>query len=320
MTDINNRVSLNISDQGREGTCFAHTLARIITNVIRQTIPSVFYPLVEDQCNDIYDVSVMNMAFSNVKHCSNNTANNLLLYTYVYKTIVREYGCDGANTAIVLRWFTQFIKLDFGSVKHITDVLGELPDFDVQRLHDICQKFTSEFYTKQGNDMIFEEIIVNNSSDRKPKPIFVDLIDFVLSNGYYIAITNGRHVVTIVGTKQWMGNKLLVIKHSAGKKDFYTREIGPAIKGISGISLDKLVNVGYNKIMFIIPNILTKEEHAKRNKQLVFNELVDIDRRTKRTHPYLNFITRIKKRMTSKSKSKSKSNSKTKSNRKKQVS
>ena len=81
-------ISTNISNQGPEPTCFAHSVTRVILNAIRQTNPEKFYPSEEnDKCDDYYDYANMSRVFVDETTCTENGFNNLIMYIYIYNLI-----------------------------------------------------------------------------------------------------------------------------------------------------------------------------------------------------------------------------------------
>ena len=89
MSALKRQISQNISDQQVEGTCYAHSIARVILNAIRQTIPEYFYPMESDLCNNIYWTGIFSNLDAHIREykCGEHTTNNISLFAYIYKTI-----------------------------------------------------------------------------------------------------------------------------------------------------------------------------------------------------------------------------------------
>jgi hypothetical protein len=120
---------IGADNQEKEGSCFAYTAARLITNLIIQIIPDEF-TITSDESNLLNDTTpeniekykncfligttdlklVRNILLSSDKCTIDKRYNQMLLYYYTLFTIKNEWGCAGGIVDIVL---TQFIKKPF---------------------------------------------------------------------------------------------------------------------------------------------------------------------------------------------------------------
>lgn len=276
MSAFRRQISENISDQQTEGTCFAHSLARIILNAIRQSIPEQFYPMESDRCNDIYWFGTFNTVSDYIKthNCGEHSKNNILMFAYIYNTIVNKYGCDGGDSSEIIEWYTQtYMKTDFGLEDNIRSALPTISAEDLERIKRLCTTFSIRFFREQNNSFDFSSRTINNETD-------LSLFKFVLDNGYYIGVSGKGHIVTAVGFKEHMGHLLILLKNSWGKlHSFDTKLRAPISQGISSLTIDKILEAGFDRIVYIIPNNLSDVELMRVKRKQVMNELIDRERR-----------------------------------------
>jgi len=113
--------SNTVSNQGQEGTCYAHTVARIFSRLIKVNFSHLF-SVTNEECNIYYSK----------KDCDNNifscfekepkcgvdldddgmpTENiSALLYVYLYKLVRNEHGCHGKHVHESLKLLIDFFK------------------------------------------------------------------------------------------------------------------------------------------------------------------------------------------------------------------
>lgn len=272
MSALKRQISENISDQQVEGTCYAHSIARIILNAIRQTIPEYFYPMESDLCNNIYWTGI----FSNLERhiteykCGEHSTNNILLFAYIYKSITDKYGCEGEFTETVFEWYIKtFMKTDFGTEQSISSTLGNLSEPLANKVKTLCNAFSVRFYREQGNDFVFQSQKIKDITD-------FNIVKYVLDNGYYIGVHGEGHIVTAVGYKEHLGHTLLILKNSWGKLTSFDKKLkAPISQGISTMTIDKIVEAGFDRISYILPNILSDQEVERVRRRNVMNELLE---------------------------------------------
>ena len=108
-------LSVSQSYQGPEGTCFAHAASLLIFHNIYQL------PLTEEDkklylknnCNLHLDTTTELEDFGRLRmRCGDGGAIRILLFTYIYKVITKQFGCDG-NTIISILYYlkTPFQKI-----------------------------------------------------------------------------------------------------------------------------------------------------------------------------------------------------------------
>ncbi len=246
-------VSTNISNQRHEGTCFAHSVTRVILNAIKQTIPELFYPLEEnDKCDEYYDVSNMMNVFKEQTTCSENSFNNLIMYIYIYKIITNKFACSGGFSFQVLTWFIDnIIYQKIGEQEFIMNIFKDFEGFNdeyLERISAISNHFLSEFYTNQTNEFVVEQHDIRKAED---------IIKSVIDKGYYIIISGSAHAMTIVNYKIRDGKLLLVIKNSYGKTENFLRygtQFGFSMQdGIIVTTIEMAVQTSFTKISYIMP-------------------------------------------------------------------
>jgi hypothetical protein len=276
MSAFKRQISENISDQQTEGTCYAHSIARIILNAIRQTIPELFYPMESDMCNQIYWLGTFNTVSEYIRthNCGEHSSNNILMFAYIYNTLVNKYGCNGGSSEDALEWYSQtYMKTELGSEDSIRSALPNIVPEDLERIKRICSIFSIRFFREQNNTFVFHSQKIKDITD-------LSLFKFVLDNGYYLGISGKNHIVTAVGFKEHMGHLLILLKNSWGKLNSFDAKLrAPISEGISSMTIDRIIEAGFDRIVYIIPNNLSDVEREKEKRKQVMNELVDRDRR-----------------------------------------
>jgi len=251
-------ISTNISNQRHEGTCFAHSITRVILNAIKQTIPELFYPLEENEkCDEYYDISKMMSVFKEDTNCSENSFNNLIMYIYIYKILTNKFACNGGVSFEVLKWFVDnIIYQKIGEQAFIMNTLKDFEGFNdthIERIAAISNHFLSEFYTNQTNEFVVEQHDIRKAEE---------IIKSVIDKGYYIIISGSGHVMTIVNYKIRDGVLVLIIKNSYGKTENFLRygsQTGFSMKdGIIATTIDNAVAVKFTQLSYILPKYSTE--------------------------------------------------------------
>ena len=86
--------------------------------------------------------------------------------------------------------------------------------------------------------------------------------------------------MTAVGFKEHFGHLLILLKNSWGKLNSFDAKLrAPISEGISSMTIDRIIEAGFDRIIYIIPNNLSDVEREKEKRKQVMNELVDRDRR-----------------------------------------
>jgi hypothetical protein len=255
-------ISTNISNQRHEGTCFAHSITRVILNAIKQTIPELFYPLEEnDRCDEYYDSYNMTNVFKEETTCSENSFNNLIMYIYIYKILTNKFACNGGVSFEVLKWFVDtIIYQKIGEQAFIMNTLKDFEGFNdthLERIAAISNHFLSEFYTNQTNEFVVEQHDIRKAEE---------IIKSVIDKGYYILISGSGHVMTIVNYKIRDGVLVLIIKNSYGKTENFLRygsQTGFSMKdGIIATTIDNAVAVKFTQLSYILPKYSTELDKA----------------------------------------------------------
>lgn len=114
--------SNTVSDQGQEGTCYAHTVARIFSRLIKVKFADLFKNVRPEECNKYYSKEDCEdnifRCFEKEPKCSTNvdgdgmpTENiSALLYAYLYKEVRNRYGCRGAQLTDSLQLLIDLFK------------------------------------------------------------------------------------------------------------------------------------------------------------------------------------------------------------------
>ena len=73
---------------------------------------------------------------------------------------------------------------------------------------------------------------------------------------------------------------MILLKNSWGKlTSFDTKLRAPIMQGISSLTIDKILEAGFDRIVYIIPHNLSDVELIKVKRKQVMNELIDRERR-----------------------------------------
>jgi len=109
--DLIRTSSFTISNQGNEGTCFAHAVSRVFLKAMRNYIPELKINIKKD-CNDFYNIRNMKRLlynYENFEKCTENNKNNVVIYIFLYAIIVDKFGCNGGNTYESINYVNNFL-------------------------------------------------------------------------------------------------------------------------------------------------------------------------------------------------------------------
>lgn len=121
--------SNTVSNQGQEGTCYAHAAARIFSRLIKVKFADLFNDVGTEECNQYYSKEYCDdnifRCFEKEPKCSGDLDRDgmpienisALLYVYLYKEVRNRYGCKGAQV-------TDSLQLLIDLFKNQTRILG----------------------------------------------------------------------------------------------------------------------------------------------------------------------------------------------------
>jgi hypothetical protein len=283
-TLLRRQPSALMTNQGRGETCFAHAASRLILNFIRNIISNNFYPLPENDCNNIEIITTeayttiiditgrrtylrkrpnIDLVFEIIENCDEHNKNNILLFAYIYTVITSNFGCNGGHTEDILIWFKKSFKNNFMH-KNLSNF------FDTDKNKKLFLNFRSFSDIKYN---IIQVLIINfyNSLIDRNIDIYVDeytlsdsiidfgLIKYILDLQYYIAFRRrnrpgeqGGHVVTAIGYEIENNTIFINLKNSWGNTNNIEEFGVPHINGMIKIELNELINE-YKTIDFLIP-------------------------------------------------------------------
>ena len=278
-------LSTNISNQRDEGTCFAHSSARLILNAIRQTIPEFFYPLDEnDTCDEYYDSINMLSVFKEDTKCSDNSFNNLMMYIYIYKLITKQFGCSSASPVLSIKWFIDYYIVDrMGDHSTILSVFRSFEGFNdehLEKIFSICNAFIHKFHSDENNKFVVESMNITRlddvgkifvkltgqtfSGDNIGNNVLIALIKYIIDNGYYILAGGNGHVMTIVNYTNEGEDFILIIKNSYGKSKIFNPSTNIFTdQGIIRITIDKAIQINLTLFSFIIPTYINESDKSR---------------------------------------------------------
>lgn len=235
--------SLYMTDQGVEGTCYAHAVTRIILNYMRRIYEDdENSPLIirkKDYCSDLYITGVTKVFDSETNQikvidrniekllynipkgkCSLTSKNNFLMFLYIYTLIINKFGCIGFYPYPVLQWFVNNIDkiiLDDSNLEMFKNTYRFFDDINysdiISLLNDFLDKTRSSPY-KGMNVSIFEFKKYKNPEDALNRA--TTILKYYLTQGYYFVLSTQKHAVTVVNYKIKDNEFYLIIKNSWG--------------------------------------------------------------------------------------------------------
>jgi hypothetical protein len=229
--------SSTITNQGTEGTCYAHACSRVILNFIRRIIPDEFYPLEEnDGCGnieintgDLEAEKYIENVFYFSESCSEKNKKNILLFAYIFTLIKNFFGCKGEGIIIVLRWFRK--SFEYFPKKNDSDLAkGKFFDTSTnKKFFEIFQNFNDEKYEiveklleKFKTEMTLKKLGISEYKKELEKDYYDDigLIKYILDEQLYIVLTGNKHAVTAIGYEETKEDFFIILKNSWGNKPY----------------------------------------------------------------------------------------------------
>jgi hypothetical protein len=283
--------SLNISNQGLDKTCYAHTSARVILKLIRVVVPEMFTPFINDECNQhfiIYLDESINLLFQKISNgeCSESSKNYLLLFIFIY-TIIIERPIRFNRPGHAFFWFETNLQDILTNKTYYTILQKKYSHFSEEYYDKIIQIlaiFSINIYSPKYNGL--ETLLFEPKSDGPNLELAENVLRYYLDKGFYFGLTSHKflHAVSVTGyIIDSDGDFCLEIKNSWGKTN---REETAGLfigKHIEGIVIEKFKDVleTFNAIETIVPVRLGDEDSTNpwtRNPSL---DVVDAIRRAR---------------------------------------
>lgn len=274
-----------VTNQGKEGTCYAHACSRVILNFIRWIIPNEFYPLEEnDQCGNIEiitsnlesETNIQNI-FNVSENCSEHNKNNILLFAYIFTLVKNEFGCRGGFINYVLYWFKKsfenslaanFSKMEFFDTVERKIIMTK-NFFDMSTNKNLFENFLNFNHAKYQiienllekfkNEMKVKNLIISDYEKKDIEYIDINIIKYVLKQQLYIVFSKSNHSVTAIDYEtviDWSEEEdkdFIILKNSWGNTT-NSKEFGtPHDKGKVIVELKSLIEKGYKDINFLLP-------------------------------------------------------------------
>ena len=202
---LTRKVTLGPQNQGENGTCFAHVIARIFCKLIKNLLPDQFvttescitfgnerdedYIKTVDSCHDL------------------NFKNYICLYIYILETIKLTFGCDGTSIThlilyLVLNYTVIFFKLGDYTQKFQTQYANELIRTDIDNIaRDLLNMFVTKKNTENLNIIILNFDVIKKTHTflektqynwiMHPEKNLSTFVDIAQSLGLYIGIGVG---------------------------------------------------------------------------------------------------------------------------------
>uniref|UniRef100_A0A6C0ESL7 Uncharacterized protein n=1 Tax=viral metagenome TaxID=1070528 RepID=A0A6C0ESL7_9ZZZZ len=304
-------ISHTQSNQGQEGSCFAHMISRLmVKNLIEQFVDlrlelNTSKYIIGD-CNK-YLKTDKDVNFSDIDKCGEKGKDKILFFLYNYFTIAYNHGCDGASAIHVLISHSYYFlngTLYTNEQTNLVKKIGQ-PNFDYIHKKVMGVKEQIKKYGIRYNHYV----ITTANTDYETITNLIGLynsIKNILDSGLYVGITlqevkNPKsklktmklttakfniplefdyHAVTIVG----YNDKGFIIKNSWGKKELiisYKNFIGYNNYGTSFL---------LKSIIIFVPII---KEQKPFNKNIIKNE--DIEDFLEWTKTYKDKLNQFKK-------------------------
>ncbi len=280
--------SSNIGNQSGERTCFAHSTARVIARLFKVTYPK-YFSIDNESCSVYYNtIKCLNVfkCFGDERRMRMNSAPQMtcrtetdlddegwkkenisaLLFTYIYKLITAEYGCDTGYTEDAYKFVFSHLKnpsnftedlvtyvctegqelsmslaLIGGWTLDIDKRLEELAYHEklIEQLVGILKNISADLTTGTLKTSLFFSIYTKN--DRKDASWSDDLIT-CLFQGFYATISLYDHAITVIDYENIDGDYNLIVKNSWGDANTWT-ENGNIIIKDNRISLRSLAEI-----------------------------------------------------------------------------
>jgi hypothetical protein len=244
---LNRAESKYVTNQGNEGTCYAHVATRMLTRIIKMQYSDIF-PITKESCNYYYDTKkcvIDNTIFDCFNYISINKESgcetatldkngenmSALLFHYIYNFIRDTFGCNGSYGNLTVLYFLIHLKYDNITVESIKKRL----DYNNTKYTESQQSYFIEIIETLNKVLNnYKHILLNNNltvynyaykiDNIKEFREFIDLLKIVLDNNYYAYLNgcavsgcNSAHAVLISGLKTENNDIFLIIKNSWGE-------------------------------------------------------------------------------------------------------
>jgi ankyrin repeat protein len=302
-----------VTNQGNEGTCYAHVATRMLTRIIKMQYSDIFQNE-EESCNYYYNTQkcvIDNTIFDCFNYISikkdqesgcetatfNESGENMsaLLFHYIYTFIRDTFGCNGSYGDLTVLYFLIHLKYDDITVESIKKQLNYNPWQIGHTKYTESQQSYFNNIIKTLNEVLnnYKHILLNNYLtvyNCDPYKIdditeFINLLKIVLDNNYYAYIggcsdsgCKSSHAVLISGLIKEGSDTFLIIKNSWGTS---SQDI-PTMGIINNkININWLINNKHqiNNIIFLYPSELIQENNHifKHNNKYIINEVDFVD-------------------------------------------
>ena len=257
--------SFNISNQGFDKTCYAHTSTRVILKLIRRVIPELFTPFINDECNQDYKIYLnesINLFFEKINRgeCGESSKNYFLIFIFIYTSIV-ERPIRFARPAHVFYWFETNLE-NLIHDKNIYEIMKtKYPSFTSDQ-YDIIIHILNIFFQNinvksKYNGM--ETIMFETGTNLE---LATNVLRYYLDKEFYFGLVSDKfhHAVTVTGYSFQDGEFCLEIKNSWGRTNTDSR--GFVSTHVDGIVTEKFKDLlqNFNSIETIVPVRIDDED------------------------------------------------------------
>ena len=126
--------SNTVSDQGNQGTCFAHTATRLLSRLIKLRFTD-YFKIQNESCSFLYNTRYTIYSCFIEEKENGNCKDNLdedgwnkenisaLLYRFIYNIITEKFGCDGGKTYDAILYVLDFLRNSELTLPYVKSIL-----------------------------------------------------------------------------------------------------------------------------------------------------------------------------------------------------
>ena len=254
-----------ITDQEDQGTCFAHATAHALARIVKNQLPEYFESQ-KEKCSHLYRTQSCMNVFKCLLEARDECKSQLdeygwdkenisaLLFTFIYRVLVNEFGCDGGEIPNSLYYFFGYLNSEIiiesvkDTMESVKDILNYNEDFFehylkvslenkesglileyfehlIEKLSKILIDFKKTYknlgYKIYSIYPLNEDKKLEDYSEEKRYQL-IDKLKHVLDRGFYAMLTykpnnsEDWHSVTVTGFLENQDGFVLTLKNSWG--------------------------------------------------------------------------------------------------------
>ena len=214
------------TDQGHQGTCYAHATTRMIARLIKV----IFSPFFNEgeKCSELYvtheDISNIYSKHGTWDKCKDEML-SALLFRFIYRIIVVKFRCNGGEATLSIPYvFTTIAEIKKESLKESLKFIKKTIEYNkiISKIHSIVIHEQIEELLKLLLSIIyvFANFILSGIIILKivKKEASMKSLIKLLDRKYYAILSFRDHEMTITGyTKEFWRGVDLIVKNSHGE-------------------------------------------------------------------------------------------------------